>query len=160
MISVVAKDSSRGLRATAAIMEEAALIDEIPYNEVLVPQMNIKRREVDGTLNPEEPSAAQIFITTAAERTVFMYGKLIECAVNAVLRPNEYFVWGLSYVTPLHYGLLDKAAMMDQRYSNTVSEESFARESLSVWSGNNRDAWLDSKRLSRRRTLLKCERRA
>lgn len=160
MISVVAKDSSRGLRATAAIMEEAALIDEIPYNEVLVPQMNIKRREVDGTLNPEEPSAAQIFITTAAERTVFMYGKLIECAVNAVLRPNEYFVWGLSYVTPLHYGLLDKAAMMDQRYSSTVSEESFARESLSVWSGNNRDAWLDSKRLNKRRTLLKCERQA
>lgn len=160
MISVVAKDSSRGLRATAAIMEEAALIDEVPYNEVLVPQMNIKRREVDGTLNPDEPSAAQIFITTAAERTVFMYGKLIECAVNAVLRPNEYFVWGLSYVTPLHYGLLDKAAMMDQRYSSTVSEESFARESLSVWSGNNRDAWLDSKRLNRRRTLLKCERKA
>lgn len=160
MISVVAKDSSRGLRATAAILEECALIDEIPYNEVLLPQMNIKRREVDGTLNPDEPSAAQIFITTAAERTVFMYGKLIECAVNAVLRPDEYFVWGLSYVTPLHYGLLDKAAMMDQRYSNTVSEESFARESLSVWSGNNREAWLDSKRLSRRRTLLKCERQA
>ena len=160
MISVVAKDSSRGLRATAAIMEEAALIDEVPYNEVLVPQMNIKRREVDGTLNPDEPSASQIFITTAAQRTVFMYGKLIECLVNAVLRPNEYFVWGLSYVTPLHYGLLDKAAMMDQRYSNTVSEESFARESLSIWSGNNRDAWLDSKRLNRRRTLLLCERQA
>lgn len=160
MISVVAKDSSRGLRATAAILEECALIDEIPYNEVLVPQMNIKRREIDGTLNPEEPSAAQIFITTAAERTVFMYGKLIECAINAILRPNEYFVWGLSYVTPLHYGLLDKAAMMDQRYSSTVSEESFARESLSIWSGNNREAWLDSKRLNKRRTLLKCERKA
>lgn len=130
MISVVAKDSSRGLRATAAIMEEAALIDEIPYNEVLVPQMNIKRREVDGTLNPEEPSASQIFITTAAERTVFMYSKLIECAINMVLRPDEYFVWGNSYLTPLHYGLLDKAAMMDQRYSSTVSEESFARKLL------------------------------
>ena len=160
MISVVAKDSSRGLRATAAIMEEAALIEEVPYNEVLVPQMNIKRKEVDGTINPEEPSASQIFITTAAERTVFMYGKLIECLVNAVLRPDEYFVWGLSYVTPLHYGLLDKAAIMDQRYSNTVSEESFARESLSIWSGNNKEAWLDSKRLNQRRTLLKCEREA
>lgn len=159
MISVVAKDSSRGLRATAAIMEEAALIDEIPYNEVLVPQMNIKRHEVDGTVNPEEPSAAQIFITTAAERTVFMYSKLIECAVNAVLRPDEYFCWGNSYLTPMHYGLLDKAAMLDQRYSSTVSEESFARESLSIWSGNNRDAWLDSKRLNKRRTLLKCERK-
>ena len=49
---------------------------------------------VDGTLNPEEPAASQTFITTARERTVFMYGKLIECAVNAVLRPKEYFVWG------------------------------------------------------------------
>lgn len=49
--------------------------------------MNIKRKEVDGTTNPDEPSAAQTFITTAAERTVFMYSKLIEIAINAVLRP-------------------------------------------------------------------------
>ena len=160
MISVVSKDTSRGLRATAAILEEAALIEEVPFNEVLWPQMNIARREVDGSLNPDEPSATQIFITTAASRTVFMYSKLIEITVNAVLRPKEYFSWGLSYEVPLHYGLLDKATLMDQRYSNTVSEESFARESLSIWSGNNADAWLDSRRLSHYRRLLKCERKA
>ena len=160
MISVVSKDTSRGLRATAAILEEAALIEEIPFNEVLWPQMNIARREVDGTLNPNEPSAAQIFITTAAERTVFMYQKLIEITVNAVLRPKEYFSWGLSYEVPLHYGLLDKATLMDQRYSNTVSEDSFARESLSIWSGNSKDAWLDSRRLNKHRSILKCERQA
>lgn len=62
LISVVSKDTSRGLRATAAILEEAALIEEIPFNEVLWPQMNIARREVDGTINPNEPSASQIFI--------------------------------------------------------------------------------------------------
>ena len=159
-ITVVSKDTSRGLRATAAILEECALIEEEPYNEILVPQMNIKRREVDGTLNEEEPSATQTFITTAAERTVFMYGKIIEIAINAILRPKEYFCWGLSYEVPLHYGLLDKATLMDQRYSNTVSEESFARENLSIWTGNSKDAWLDSKRLNKRRTLLKCERKA
>lgn len=160
MISVVSKDTSRGLRATAAVLEECALIEEQPFNEVIWPQMNIARKEVDGTINPEEPTASQIFITTAASRTVFMYSKLIECAVNAVLRPMEYFVWGLSYEIPLHYGLLDKSTMLDQRYSNTVSEESFARESLSIWSGNSNDAWVDSKRLNKRRTLLKCERKA
>ena len=159
-ITVVSKDTSRGLRATAAILEEAALIEEVPFNEVLWPQMNIARREVDGSLNPNEPSAAQIFITTAAERTVFMYSKLIEITVNAVLRPKEYFSWGLSYEVPLHYGLLDKATLMDQRYSNTVSEDSFARESLSIWSGNSADAWLDSRRLNKHRSLLKCERQA
>lgn len=41
--------------------------------------------------------------------------------------------------------------------SSTVSEESFARESLSIWTGNNKEAWLDSKKLEKRRTLLKCE---
>ena len=157
-ITVVSKDTSRGLRATAAILEECALIDEIPYNEILLPQMNIARREVDGSLNPDEPSAAQIFITTAAEKTVFMYSKLVECTVNAILRPNEYFVWGLSYEVPLHYGLIDKATILDQRYSNTMSDESFARESLSIWSGNSSEAWFDSAKILKRRTLLRCER--
>ena len=160
MISVISKDTSRGLRATGAILEECALIDEVPFNEVIWPQMNIPRVEVDGTINPDEPAAAQIFITTAAERTVFMYQKLIEITINAVLRPKEYFSWGLSYEVPLHYGLLSKQTLMDQRYSTTVSEESFARESLSIWSGNSSDAWLDSKKLSKHRNLLKCERKA
>ena len=159
-ISVVAKDTSRGLRATSAILEECALIDEVAYNEVLLPQMNLKRREVDGSLNPDEPSSPQTFITTASSPTVFMYQKLIEITVNAVLRPKEYFSWGLSFEVPLHYGLLDRATILDQRYSTTVSDDSFAHESLSIWSGGSKDSWLNSKRLNSRRTLLKCERKA
>lgn len=157
-ITVVSKDTSRGLRATAGILEECALISEEAYTEVLWPQLNVKRREVDGSLNVEEPSSPQTFITTASDRTVYMYQRLIEIAVNAVLRPKEYFCWGLSYEIPLHYGLIDKSTMLDQRYSNTVSEESFARENLSIWTGNSEDAWLDSRRLNKHRSLLKCER--
>ena len=159
-ITVVSKDTSRGLRATAAILEECALISEEAYTEVLWPQLNVKRMEVDGTLNLDEPSSPQTFITTAADRTVYMYQRLIEIAVNAVLRPKEYFCWGLSYEIPLHYGLIDKSTMLDQRYSNNVSEESFARENLSIWTGNSDDAWLDSRRLNKHRSLLKCERKA
>jgi hypothetical protein len=72
-ITVVSKDTSRGLRATAGILEECALISEEAYTEVLWPQLNVKRREVDGTLNVEEPSSPQTFITTASDRTVYMY---------------------------------------------------------------------------------------
>jgi len=50
--------------------------------------------------------------------------------------------------------------MLDQRYSNTVSEDSFARENLSIWTGNSDEAWLDSKRLNKHRSLLMCEREA
>lgn len=54
-ITVVSKDTSRGLRANFGILEEAATIAEEDYSAVLLPQMNVARREVDGTLNPEEP---------------------------------------------------------------------------------------------------------
>ena len=159
-ITVVSKDTSRGLRATAGILEECALISEEAYTEVLWPQLNVKRREVDGSLNINEPSSPQTFITTAADRTVYMYQRLIEITVNAVLRPKEFFSWGLSYEIPLHYGLIDKSTILDQRYSNTVSEDSFARENLSIWTGSGADAWLDSRRLNKHRSLLKCERKA
>ncbi len=33
-------------------------------------------------------------------------------------------------------------------------------ESLSIWTGSSQDAWLDSKRINKRRTLLTCERKA
>lgn len=61
-ITVVSKDTSRGLRATCGILEEAATIEEEDYNEVLLPQLNVPRREVDGSLNPDEPVSSQIFI--------------------------------------------------------------------------------------------------
>ena len=159
-ITVVAKDTSRGLRACAAIWEECALLEEQVFNEVLWPQLNVKRREVDGTLNVNEPSSPQTFITTASTKQCYMYSKLIEITINAVLRPTEFFCWGLSYEVPLRYGLIDKQTMLDQRYSTNVSEESFARENLSIWTGNSDDAWLDSRKLTKYRNLLKCERKA
>lgn len=159
-ITVVSKDTSRGLRATAGILEECALISEEAYTEVLWPQLNIKRREPDGSLNVDEPSSPQTFITTASDRTVYMYSRLIEIAVNAVLRPKEFFCWGLSYEIPVHYGLIDRATMEDQRYSTSVNEDAFARENLSIWTGNSSEAWLDSRRLNKHRSLLKCERHA
>lgn len=159
-LSVESKDNSRGLRGTNLIIEEAALVDEISYNEVLVPQLNVARREVDGSFNEEEPVSSQTFITTAREKTVFMYGKLVECAINEILHPESYFVWGISYEVPLRYGVVNKQTLLDQRDSSTVNEESFARENLSIWTGNNKEAWLDSKKINQRRTLLKCERKA
>jgi hypothetical protein len=41
-----------------------------------------------------------------------------------------------------------------------MSDDSFARENLSIWSGNSNEAWFDSKKLNKRRKLLTCERAA
>lgn len=159
-ISVISKDTARGIRANAAIVEESATMEEEPYNEIILPIMNIPRKEVDGSLNPDEPLSPQTFITTAGPKTCFMYGKLIELTVMEILRPDEYFIWGMDYRVPVKYGLLQKKQLDEQRFSNTMSSDAFARESMSIWTGNSKEAWFDSKMLNRRRTLLHCERKA
>lgn len=158
-IFVISKDTSRGIRATGAVLEECALIDEQSYNEVIWPQLNVPRRDSTGYLDPDEPNPCQQFITTAAEKTCFMYGKIIEMAVMAVLQPKDYFVWGLSYEVPVKYGLLSKKQLDEQRYSNTMDQDSFARESMSIWTGNSKDSWFNSSTLEKHRTLLKVERK-
>lgn len=152
--------SQRGFRATGAIAEECATINEIDFNEVVAPTMNVPRRNAIGYVDPNEPSPTQIFITTASTKTCFMYGKLIELTIMSVLRPDAYFVWGLSYEVPVHYGLLNKEYLNEQKYSSTFSAESFARESMSIWTGANSGAWFEEKTLIHSRTLLHCEREA
>ena len=78
----------------------------------------------------------------------------------AVLRPEEYFIWGVDYRVPVKYGLLDKRFLDEQRLSSTYSSETFARESMSIWTGNANDSWFNSNQLIRYRKLLKCERKA
>lgn len=63
----------------------------------------------------------------------------------------------MSYEVPLHYGLVDRATMLDQRYSKTMNEDTFLRENMSVWTGNNSEAWLDSHRINKLRKLLRYE---
>lgn len=64
----------------------------------------------------------------------------------------------MDYRVPVKYGLLQKKQLDEQRFSNTISSDSFARESMSIWTGSSKEAWFDSKMLNRRRTLLRCER--
>ena len=121
--------------------------------------MNVDLRGPDGTVNPEAPNGQSVYITTAGNKTCFMYSKLIELTVNSILRPNEFYVFGMDYRVPVYYGLIAQSKIDDQRLSSTYSTEAFARESMSIWTGNAQDAWFDADALLRRRKLLKTERK-
>lgn len=159
ILTVISKDSSRGLREHGILYEESAKIDEISHNEILQPMMTIDRREPDGTINETAPNGQSIYITTAAEKTCFMYSKLLEIVVNSILRPEDNFVIGFDYKVPVRYGLMTQAKIDTARLSSTFSEDSFAREYCSIWTGNSTEAWFDADMLVRRRTLLTCERK-
>ena len=152
--------SSRGQRATGGVVEEAALIDGTLLNEVIIPMMNVPRPQVNGFVNADEPHAQQIYITSAGSKTTFAYEKLIELVVNEVIDPDDYFICGSSYELPVHYGLLNKKFLNEQRMSATFDMDSFARESQSIWTGSNSDSWFNSNRLIKIRKLLNAERKA
>lgn len=137
--------SSRGQRATGGVVEEAALIDGTLLNEVIIPMMNVPRPQVNGFVNADEPHAQQIYITSAGSKTTFAYEKLIELVVNEVIDPDDYFVCGSSYELPVHYGLLNKKFLNEQRMSATFDMDSFARESQSInilrWTLNLFNCW-------------------
>lgn len=120
--------------------------------------MTIDRREPDGTLNPEAINGQTIYITTASDKTCFMYSRLIELLVQSILRPDLYFIMGMDWHVPVYYGQMTKSKIDSVRLSSTFSVESFAREYGSIWIGNSRESWFNADMLLRRRCLLKCER--
>lgn len=150
--------AGRGNRATGGVIEEAALIDGDNLTEIIIPMLNVNRRLPDGTVDPDESHQQQTYITTASSKTCFMYEKLIEMVIMAILRPNEYFVWGMDFRIPVYHGLLDKRFLDEQRLSSTFKTESFARENMSIWTGSASESWFDNNRLIKYRKILKCER--
>lgn len=119
--------------------------------------MTVPRRGPNGLVDPDEPHAQQIYITSAGTKTSYAYDKLIELVVQEAITPENVFVCGSSYELPVHYGLLNKKLILDEQFSSSTSNDSFARELASIWTGANRDSWFNSEKLLRIRKILKYE---
>lgn len=156
-VVVAMSQSSRGARSTSSVVEEGVLIDGDAFNEIVLPMAVVDRVMENGKKNPNEPQQAQVFVTSAGPKTCFMYEKLLELVQISILQPNLAFVWGGSYKVPVAMGLLNRDTIEEQRMSSTFKADSFLREYMSVWTGNNTDAWISSDRLARARKLLTAE---
>lgn len=119
--------------------------------------MTVPRRGPNGLVDPDEPHAQQIYITSAGTKTSYAYDKLIELVVQEAITPENVFVCGSSYELPVHYGLLNKKLILDEQFSSSTSNDSFARELASIWTGANKDSWFNSEKLLRIRKILKYE---
>lgn len=93
--NVAARESSRGKRRFGGLIEECVGVDGKILNEVLIPIMNISRRCLDGTVQPDDPlNQSQVFITTAGWKGTFPYNKLITLLVRMIVEPDKAFVMG------------------------------------------------------------------
>lgn len=122
--------------------------------------MNVSRRLPDNTVNPKEPNAQQLVMTSAGIKNSFAYIKLIDMFENSIINPRNSFVIGTDYRIPIMHGLLDKGYVNTLKMSPSFNEESFAREYMSLWGGSSEDSWYDFDKMQKYRKLKNPENRA
>ena len=156
--NIAARESSRGKRRHAGVIEECVGVDGQILSEVIIPTMNISRMCMDGSIHPEEQlNKAQLYITTAGYKNTYPYDKLIQFLVWQIVKPEKAMIMGGTYRVPVLMKLLDKNFVKDLKMDGTFNESSFAREYESVWSGTVEDAFFSSEIFDRNRILKQPE---
>lgn len=150
---VGALDSQRGGRRHGGLIDEVRDHEEQPINEIVLPLMNVSRRMPDNTVNPKEPNQQRIFMTSAGVKTSFAYDLLLDTFEDSIIHPNDSIVIGCDYRVPVLHGLLDKTYVNKLKTSPSYSEESFAREYMSIWSGSSDDSWFNFDKLQKYRKI-------
>ena len=150
---VGALDSQRGGRRHGGLIDEVRDHEEGPINEVVLPLMNVSRRLPDNTVNEKEPNQQRIFMTSAGVKTSFAYDLLIDDFIDCIIHPESTFVFGCDYRVPVLHALLDKTYINKLKTSSSFSEDSFAREYASIWSGSSEEAWFNFDKMSKYRKI-------
>ncbi len=156
--NIAARESSRGKRRHAGVIEECVGVDGDILSTVIIPTMNISRRCADGSTHPEEQlNKAQLYITTAGFKNTYAYEKLIQILVWQIVKPEKAMMIGGTYKIPVLVKLLDKHFVQDLKMDGTFNEVSFQREYESKWAGNVEDAFFKAEIFDRNRILKQPE---
>jgi hypothetical protein len=152
--NIAARESSRGKRRHAGVIEECVGVDGDILSTVIIPTMNISRRCADGSTHPEEQlNKAQLYITTAGFKNTYAYEKLIQILVWQIVKPEKAMMIGGTYKIPVLVKLLDKHFVQDLKMDGTFNEVSFQREYESKWAGTIEDAFFNADVYDRNRIL-------
>ena len=154
-LSIVgALDSDRGIRTHATLIDEVRDQDGDAIAEIILPQMNVSRRMVNGLVNPYEKINTQvIYATSAGTKSSFAYEALIDTFEKAIIDPDHNFCIGLDYRIPAMHGLIDNNYVRNLKLSPSYNEQTFAAEYMGAWLGGSEESWFDFEKISRYRKL-------
>ena len=154
-LSIVgALDSDRGIRTHATLIDEARDQDGDMITEVVLPQMNVSRRMVNGLVNPYEKINTQvIYATSAGTKSSWAYEALVDTFEKAIIDPKSSFCIGLDYRVPAQHGLIDPTYVKNLKLSPSYNETTFAAEYLGAWLGGSEESWFDFSKLTKYRKI-------
>lgn len=151
---VGALDSDRGIRTHATLIDETRDQDGDAIAEIILPQMNVSRRMINGLVNNYEPFNTQvIYATSAGTKSSFAYSALLDTFEKAVIDPKHNFCMGLDYRIPVLHGLIDGNYVKNLKLSPSYNEQTFAAEYLGIWQGGSEESWFEFEKISKYRKL-------
>lgn len=126
--------TDRGLRRNSMDFEEIIEQDPVFVSEVALPMLSKDRTTLMGVINPNEPQAQKIFVTTAGYQGTFAYDKLITTIAMSVFEPTKYIFLSGDYRLPVYHHLVSEDEVKDRLNDPSYSKDSFEREYKSHWS--------------------------
>lgn len=120
--------------ATLGGRRHSGLIDEVKEHQeedistIVLPLMNVSRRQPNGKVNLKEPNQQVIYCTSAWQKQSFAYDKLISVFEESVISPKTAFVMSCDYRVPMLHGLLSKDFINRLKMDPSFNPVSFATE--------------------------------
>lgn len=128
-------------------------------SQVVLPQLNVSRRNAIGLINPYEKINQQvIYATSAGTKSSYAYEQLIDTFEKAIINPKDAFCIGLDYRIPAMHGLIDGTYVKNLRMSPAYNESTFAAEYMGTWLGGSEDSWFNFEKLAKYRKIKNPER--
>lgn len=154
LVVVGALDSDRGIRTHATLIDEVRDQDGDAIAEIVLPQMNVSRRMVNGLVNPREKINTQvIYATSAGTKASFAYEALVDTFEKAIIDPKSAFAIGLDYRIPAMHGLIDPTYVRNLKLSPSYNETTFAAEYMGTWLGGSDESWFNYEKLTKYRKI-------
>ena len=154
LVVVGALDSDRGIRTHATLIDEVRDQDGDAIAEIVLPQMNVSRRMVNGLVNTREKINTQvIYATSAGTKASFAYEALIDTFEKAIIDPKNAFAIGLDYRIPAMHGLIDPTYVRNLKLSPSYNETTFAAEYMGTWLGGSDESWFNYEKLTKYRKI-------
>lgn len=89
--NIAARESSRGKRRHAGVIEECVGVDGDILSQVIIPTMNISRMCMDGSTHQEEQlNKSQLYITTAGFKNTFPCEKTLSQGLSRVTQIEKF----------------------------------------------------------------------
>lgn len=104
--NIAARETSRGKRRHAGVMEECVGIDGDLLSQVIIPTMNVSRMCMDGTTHPEEQlNKSQLYITTAGYKNTYPGQEKVVGALSSDTKRKNF-------VNPNYWGVIQNVLLM------------------------------------------------